>query len=901
MAAVLAARGLQKRYRRVQALAGVDLEVEPRAARRAARPERRGQVDARQDRLRARAADAAARFEIGGAPAGSPAARRSLGYLAELFRFPGWMSADELLVLHQRLARVARRRRASAPSCSSSSACPTRGGRASRRCRRGCSSGSGSPRRWSGRPPLLLLDEPTSALDPAGRRVVRELLEELRRRGTVRAAQLAPPLGGRARLRSRRDRRPRPRRRGGHAGRAAARGRGGGRHRGAACGASRTRAATTCRGSSASSSRPARTSSACASSPRRSRRPTSRWSSDGDRPVRAAREPAAEDVRGRARADGALPRRSTPGARTPRSRTRAASSGRASETLDPTSLAGATSRGSRCSRRCSSARPVRLPDAERRPRRRRGRPAAAARRAADRAARGCCSPASSARLASRALRRSSSTPPRSRSRTGPAGGRPTASSRPGSSSPPRRRRRRALALAGSVFFAPIANGIGTLMVFGAGLTAGLLGEIGHAIHSQRLQHIARIAWWVFPFDALYEDALHRLTARHDRLRGVRADARPVRRLAPRGHAAAHLGGRLPRARRRRRPRRVFAARPVGTGDREISSRSAARSLPGRGPPRQGRAGRGRRRRPRRRGRRRLPAVRAARRRRCAARSTSSTASASAPAAAPRVGAARLLDRRRRERTAGLPDPRRRQQRPGVLERLVPARTGSTTSRRTPSSSPARRRPAAGTATTDVGPFYCPADKHVYIDLGFYDELHDRFGAQGGPFAEAYVIAHEYGHHVQDLLGDLRASSSQQGATGHARCAPSCRRTATPACGRGTRSRRATSSTSTQQDIADGLDAAAAVGDDRIQQETQGQVNPETWTHGSSARAAEVVHARLPARRAERLRHVQRHPLTAKLAGALGGAEPGARPDGEDDEEGGGEAERQSRPASARPG
>ena len=70
----------------------------------------------------------------------------------------------------------------------------------------------------------------------------------------------------------------------------------------------------------------------------------------------------------------------------------------------------------------------------------------------------------------------------------------------------------ALALAGSVFFAPIANGIGTLMVFGAGLTAGLLGEIGHAIHSQRLQHIARIAWWVFPFDALYEDALHRLTA-----------------------------------------------------------------------------------------------------------------------------------------------------------------------------------------------------------------------------------------------------------------------------------------------------------------------------------------------------------------------------------------------------
>jgi ABC-type transport system involved in multi-copper enzyme maturation permease subunit len=69
----------------------------------------------------------------------------------------------------------------------------------------------------------------------------------------------------------------------------------------------------------------------------------------------------------------------------------------------------------------------------------------------------------------------------------------------------------AVALAGSVFFAPIANGIATLMIFGGGLTAGLLGEIGRAIHSQRLQHIAHVAWWAFPFDALYEDALHRLT------------------------------------------------------------------------------------------------------------------------------------------------------------------------------------------------------------------------------------------------------------------------------------------------------------------------------------------------------------------------------------------------------
>lgn len=70
----------------------------------------------------------------------------------------------------------------------------------------------------------------------------------------------------------------------------------------------------------------------------------------------------------------------------------------------------------------------------------------------------------------------------------------------------------ALALAGSAFFAPIANGIGTLMVFGAGLMAGLLGEIGHAIGSQKLQHISQIASWALPFDTLYEDALHRLTA-----------------------------------------------------------------------------------------------------------------------------------------------------------------------------------------------------------------------------------------------------------------------------------------------------------------------------------------------------------------------------------------------------
>ncbi|MCV7258147.1 KPN_02809 family neutral zinc metallopeptidase [Mycobacterium shimoidei] len=146
----------------------------------------------------------------------------------------------------------------------------------------------------------------------------------------------------------------------------------------------------------------------------------------------------------------------------------------------------------------------------------------------------------------------------------------------------------------------------------------------------------------------------------------------------------------------------------------------------------------------------------------------------------------------------------------------------------------------GMATSDVGPFYCPVDKTAYFDTDFFEVLKDQFGSSGGPLAQEYVVAHEFGHHVQNLQGSLgRAQQGAQGAGG------SGVRTELQAdCYAGVWAHYAsiTKQESTgvpyleplsDKDIQDALSAAAAVGDDRIQKQATGRTNPESWTHGSS--------------------------------------------------------------------
>ncbi|MEI5675286.1 MULTISPECIES: KPN_02809 family neutral zinc metallopeptidase [Nocardioides] len=145
----------------------------------------------------------------------------------------------------------------------------------------------------------------------------------------------------------------------------------------------------------------------------------------------------------------------------------------------------------------------------------------------------------------------------------------------------------------------------------------------------------------------------------------------------------------------------------------------------------------------------------------------------------------------------------------------------------------------GAASSAVGPFYCPGDERIYLDTSFFDEVLERqLGGPDGGFVESYVLAHEYGHHIQHLLGTMGRVRTQQGAQSDA-----VRLELQADCYAGLWARYATSTEDrdglvlitdlTEEDIDLALAAASAIGDDRIQERTQGQVTEETWTHGSA--------------------------------------------------------------------
>ena len=237
-----------------------------------------------------------------------------------------------------------------------------------------------------------------------------------------------------------------------------------------------------------------------------------------------------------------------------------------------------------------------------------------------------------------------------------------------------------------------------------------------------------------------------------------------------------------------------------------------------------------------------------------------------PRTAPRTGCGdrpgqhghrdRLQDRAGRQHPRRLPDPRLRQQHPGVLDRRRSRRPATRYQKVDTILFSGATSSGCGTASASTGPFYCPTDQLVYLDLDFFDELRTRFGAQGGSLAQGYVLAHEYGHHVQDLLGSLSAGGGGDGRQG-GRSGRSSRPTASPASGRTTPPSTGFLEPLTAAQIADALDAAAAVGDDRIQQATQGEVEPRLVDPRLVRPAPALVLDRLPERRSGGLRHVQR--------------------------------------------
>jgi hypothetical protein len=148
--------------------------------------------------------------------------------------------------------------------------------------------------------------------------------------------------------------------------------------------------------------------------------------------------------------------------------------------------------------------------------------------------------------------------------------------------------------------------------------------------------------------------------------------------------------------------------------------------------------------------------------------------------------------------------------------------------------------ACGMASAAMGPFYCPADRKVYIDLAFFEDLRQRHGAPGD-FAQAYVIAHEVGHHVQNLLGiSAQVRSAQQGLGKAAANALSVKQELQADCLAGLWGHHADRSRDVleQGDIEEALNAATAIGDDRLQKQAQGYVVPESFTHGSSRQRVE---------------------------------------------------------------